>query len=192
MMHSRLAAWFGVIVLLASQAFPQEPFASACGEDAHIDAAKRKTIETVAMNFIEAVLGPSPPVAFDFLSKPAQAETTSQQFDGVEAVIRRFEPKNVTLQHTCFIELKGKSPGRVVCATDLSKPDGWESVEAESVPEPAHVLLSADTVNNKLAIAVWLVREQNDWKVQSFRVNVSTLADQDSNQLWELARAQRP
>ncbi|MGA2022239.1 MAG: hypothetical protein ABSH02_16725, partial [Candidatus Sulfotelmatobacter sp.] len=143
------------------------------------------------MNFVEAVLGPNPSAAFGFLSKAAQAETTSQQFDGAVAVIRRFEPKNVTLQHTYFIELTGKSPGRVVCATDLSKPDGWESLEAESAPEQAHVLLSADTVNNKLAIAVWLVPEQNGWKVQSFRVNVATLADKDSRQLWELARAQQ-
>jgi hypothetical protein len=191
MMLPRLAAWFGVIVLLASQAFPQEPFATACGEDAHIDAAKRKTIDAAAMKFVEAALGSSPSAAFDFLSKAAKAETTSQQFDGIEEVIRRFEPKNVTIQHTYFIELKRKSPRRVVFATDLSRPDGWESLEAESVPEQAHVLLSADTVNNKLAIAIWLVPEPNGWKVQNFRVNVSTLGDKDSTQLWELARAQQ-
>ena len=44
---------------------------------------------------------------------------------------------------------------------------------------------------HKLAIAVWLVPERNGWKVQSFRANVSTLADKDSKQLWELARAQQ-
>src|SRR5207245_2277736 len=52
-------------------------------------------------------------------------------------------------------------------------------------------LLSADTINNKLAFVVWLVPEQSEWKVQSFRLNVSTLADKGSLQLWELARAQQ-
>jgi hypothetical protein len=190
-MLPRLAVWFGAVVLLACQALPQEPFASACGEDAHVDAAKRKTIDAVAMNFVDTLLGPNPSVALDFLSRAARAETTSQQFEGVEAVIRRFEAKNVILQHTYFIELKGKSPGRIVCGTDLSRPEGWESLEAESIPEQAHVLLSADTVNNKLAITVWLVPEQTGWKVQDFRWNVSTLADKDSAQLWELARDQQ-
>ncbi len=189
MMLPRLAAWFGVIVLLASQVFPQEPFASACGEDARIDAAKKKTIDAVAMSFVEAVLGPSTLRCIRLL-----VESCSSR-DDISAVRRSrrgysaLRADNVTPQHTYFIELKGKSPGRVVCATDLSKPDGWESLEAESVPEQAHVLLSADTVNNKLAIAVWLVPERNGWKVQSFRANVSTLADKDSKQLWELARA---
>jgi hypothetical protein len=157
----------------------------------HIDAAKRNEIDAVAVSFVETVLGSNPSGAFDRLSKPAQAATTPQQFDAVGQVVRKFEPKNVALQHTYLIQLKGKSPGRVVCATDLTKPDGWESLEAESVPEQAHVLLSADMVNNKLAIAMWLVPEDKGWKVQDFRVNVSTLADKDSVQLLQLARAQK-
>ena len=167
------------------------PFASSCAEDEHIDAGKKKAIDGIAVNFTQTVLGSTPTAAFDFMSKAGQAETTRQQFDGaVTAIIRQFQPKNVVLQHTYLIELKGKSPGRVVCATDLSKPDGWESLAADNIPEQAHVLLSADTINNKLAFVVWLVPEQGEWKVQSFRLNVSTLAEKDSLQLWELARAQ--
>jgi len=188
----RAAAWFGLLFLSAGQAFPQVPSAYSCAEDAHIVTAKKKTIDVVAMNFIQTVLGPSPSAAFDFMSKAGQAETTRQQLDGAAAkIIRQFEPKNVTLQHTYLIELKGKSPGRVVCATDLSKPDGWESLAVDSIPDQAHVLLSADTINNKLAFVVWLVPEQEEWKVQSFRLNVSTLADKDSLQLLVLARAQQ-
>lgn len=190
MVHFKVAASFGLL-LAAFLAFSQTPSASSCGEDEHIDAGKRKIIDAVAMNFIQRVLGPSPAAAFDFMSKAGQAETTRQQFDStVTAIIRQFEPKNIVLQHTYLIELKGKSPGRVVCATDLSKPEGWESVAAENIPEQAHVLLSADTINNKLAFVLWLVPEKEEWKVQSFRLNVSTLADKDSVQLWELARAQ--
>jgi hypothetical protein len=42
-----------------------------------------------------------------------------------------------------------------------------------------------------LAITVWLLPEKGLWKVHSFRVNISALADKDSLQLWELARAQQ-
>jgi hypothetical protein len=182
--------WLGVLILCAGQALPQTPFVFSCAEDTHVDAGKKKTIESVSMNFVQTVLGPSPTLAFDLMSKAGQAETTREQFDSIAGgIVRQLEPKNVALQHIYLIELKGKSPGRVVCATDLSKPEGWESLSAADVSEQAHVLLSADTRNNKLAFVVWLVPEQSEWKVQSFRLNVSTLADKDSLQLWALSAA---
>ena len=188
----RTATWFAVLALSTAQALAQTPFASSCAEDAHKDPAKKRSIESAAMDFIQTMLGADPSAAFDFFSKDGQANTTPQQLDGVAAaMIRPFEPKNVALQHTYLIELKGSSPGRVVCATDLSKPEGWESLAAKDVPEQAHVLMSAETHNNRLVLVVWLVPEQNKWKVESFRVNFSTLGDKDSTELWDLARAQR-
>jgi hypothetical protein len=148
-------------------------------------------IDAVAADFVRTVLGPSPSAAFAIMSRSAQTEITRQQLEGqATAMVRQYQPKNLTVQHTYIIELKGASPGRVICASDLSKPDGRESMTAANVPEQAHVLLSADTRNNKLAFVVWLVPEQNNWKVQSFRWNVSALADKDSLQLLDLARAQ--
>jgi hypothetical protein len=188
----RTGMWLGILALWTVQAFAQEPFVFSCGEDTHIDIAKKKIVDSVAMDFVQTVLGSNPSAAFDLMSKAGRAETTCEQLDGAAlAIVRQFEPTNVTLQHTYLIELKGKSPGRVVCATDLSKPDGWESLSADNVPEQAHVMLSADTRNNKLAFTVWLVPEKSEWKVQSFRLNVATLADKDSSQLWELARTQQ-
>ena len=191
----RAAAWFGVLLLSVVQAFPQAPFLSSCAEDGHIDAATKKTIDSVAMNFVETVLGPSPSVAFDSLSKAGQAETSSEQLGSMAAgIIRQFGAKNVSIQHTYLIDLKGlngKSLGRVLCATDLSKPEGWASLAVVNASEQAHILLSADAINNKLAFVVWLVPEDSKWKVQSFRLNVSTLAEKDSLQLLELARTQK-
>jgi hypothetical protein len=188
----RSGVCFGILALATLRAPAQQPNMSSCGEDGHIDTAKKKTIDTAALSFVQTVIGPSPSAAFDLMSQAGQAETNRQQLDSAAlAIMRQFEPKNVAVQHTYLIKLKGGYPRRVVCATDLSKPGGWESLSAENVPEQAHVLLSADTRNNKLAFVVWLVPEKSEWKVQSFRVNVSTLADKDSIQLWELARAQQ-
>ena len=188
----RTLAWFGVLALCVIRASAQSPFAFSCAEDTHIDAARKKAINSVAIKFIETLLGTTPSAAFGSLSKEGQVNVTGQQLSNqAAAIVQQFEPKNLTIQHTYLIELKGDSPGRVVCATDLSKPDGWESLGAISVPEQAHVLMSADTRNNKLTFAVWLVPEQSGWKVQSFWMNVSSLAEKDSMQLWELARTQQ-
>jgi hypothetical protein len=187
----RTGAWFGIVVLSTVQAFAQGPFLGSCAEDAQIDAAKKKTIDSVATSFAQAVFGPNPSAAFNFMSKAGQAATTQQQFDGAVAIIRGLEATNVILQHTYLIDLIGKSPGRVLCGSDFSKPDGWESLVAEDIPEQAHVLLSADTRNNKLAITLWLLSEKGEWKVHGFRTNISALADKDALQLWQLARAQQ-
>jgi hypothetical protein len=124
------------------------------------------------------------------MSADGKADVSPDQLAQAVQGIKQFEPKNPAIQHTYFVELTGKSPGNVVCAMDLTKPDGWESLAAASVPEQAHVILSAETRNNKLAFAVWLVPEQNTWKVQSFWMNVATLADKDSKDLWQLGHEQ--
>ena len=76
----------------------QEPSVFSCAEDEHI-GAKREGIETAAVKFVNAVLGDTSSDAFSLLSNAAQAESTSEQFDKVKAVVRRFEPKNVSIQH---------------------------------------------------------------------------------------------
>jgi hypothetical protein len=188
----RFQVLLGILTLAAAHGFTQEPFVSSCGEDAQVDPAKRKIIDSVAINFAQTMLGDTPSAAFDLMSKAGQATTTRQQLAEIAtAILQRFEPRDLSVQHTYLIGLKGKSPGRVICATNVSKPDGWVSLAADNVPEQAHVLLSADMRNNKLAFVVWLVPEQSKWKVQSFHFNVSTLADKDSFQLWQLARAQQ-
>lgn len=181
-----------VIICVPPPASAQSLFASSCGEDAHINAAKREAIDSAAMAFAGSLLGPNPSAGFDLLSKETQQSTTREGIaaDG-QALIRQFDPKNVSVQHAYLVKLLGKSPGRVVCATDLTKPDGWESLAAADIPEQGHVLLSADVINGHVAIAVWLVPEKTDWKVQNFWLNISSLGDKDSTQLWELANAQK-
>lgn len=191
MISGRTLLFLAALPLLIPAVFAQSPFMSSCAEDKHIEIAKGQAIHSVASDFLEKLLGPNPDGAFDMLSDEGKTNATPQQLKSqAMAIVQLFEPKNISLQHTYLIQLKGKSPGRVVCGTDFSKPDGWESLGAASVPEQAHVVMSAETRNNQLAFTLWLVPEQKTWKVQSFWVNVATLADKDSMQLWQLGRAQ--
>lgn len=187
----RLATCFGLLLLSGTAAYSQQPFFSACSQDAQLDATSRKAVDDIAIKFVNTFLGPVPSGAFEFLSKDAKAATTTEQFEGISTAIRKFEPTRVAVQHTYLLKLKGKSPGRVVCSSDLSKSDNWVSLEAQSVPEQAYAVLSADTINNKLAITLWLLPERNTWKIQDFRLSVATLGNEDSKQLLELARTQQ-
>ena len=98
--------------------------------------------------------------------------------------------KDTRVQRTYLLNLKGKSPGSIVCGRDLSKPDGWASLAASDIPEQAYVQIAAHAINNEIIFTLWLVPEQSQWKVQSVWTNVSTLADKGALQVWQLARAQ--
>ena len=179
-----------MVVLLSAAAMAQSPLA-LCAEDTHINPTKKQAIDAAARVFVETLLGPTPDAAFDELSQEGQRDLSRAKLGAqAEALIQQFKPTNLTVQHTYFIELTGKSPGRVLCAADLSGPDGWESLAASDMPEQAHVAMSADTRNNQLAFTLWMVPEQNAWKVQSFWMNVQTLADKGPMELFELAQTQ--
>jgi hypothetical protein len=187
--------WLIVVLLLivfSGVACSQVPFAFSCAEDDHISAAKREAVDLAAQKFIQTLLSSRAGAAYDLFSEAGKLQVAREQLAAqTAAAIQQFEPKNLQVQHTYLLTLKGKSPGHAVCATDLSKPTGWESVAVADVPEQAHVVLSADARNNQLVFTVWVVPEKETWKVQSFWMNVATLADKDAEHLWELGRAEK-
>jgi hypothetical protein len=108
-----------------------------------------------AMAFAGLLLGPNPSAAYDVFSKEGQQSTTRERIDAAGQMFsRQFEPKNLSVQHTYLVNLFGKSPGRLMCGTDFTKPGGWESVAAADIPEQGYVMLSADMTNGHLAIAI--------------------------------------
>ncbi len=90
-------------------------------------------------------------------------------------MFQKMQLRNPSPMHTYLIELEGKSPGRVICGTNFSRPDDWESLETANVPEQAYVLIFAKMVNNLMVVSVWLVPEQGRWKVQSFWMNAASI-----------------
>jgi hypothetical protein len=190
--HMRQKAFALLIALFASPAWAQPAlFASSCAEDSHIGEATRKALNSAAINFVDTFLGPDPSSGFAALSKEGQEGVTQEQFAAQARVIEQLQPSDLRTQHVYLLNIAGKSARRVICATDLKKPDGWESLATINVPEQAYVVMSAQARNNSLAVTIWLVPESTGWKVQSFWINASTLADQGPIQLWEMARRER-
>lgn len=166
-------------------------FTSSCLQDAEIGTDKKAEIDGVALRFVNTLLGPKPGDAFDLFTmggkigvKPERLTLLAKEMFGA------FAPKNLAIQHTYLVHITGEAPKSVICATDLTKPDGWVSLATTNVAEQAHVLMLADLRNNKIAFELWLVPEQNQWMVNAFSVNVATFADLDSVRLFEMAREQ--
>jgi hypothetical protein len=168
----------------------QAPFMFTCAEDTHIPAAKKAQIDSAAMKFMDAVLASNTTAAHELLSTQGKSNVSFDQMSQAIAAMNHLEPGAPAIQHTYFITLQGTSPGSILCAADLTKPHESYSVGAASVPEQAHVILFSETRNNTLALTVWLLLEQDQWKVQSFWMNVATLGNMDSRKLWELGRSQ--
>jgi hypothetical protein len=167
-------------------------FAASCAQDAEVDATKRNMIVRAGVTFMEALLGKDPASAFDLFSKEEQTEITrSQLVEMAMGFHKLLEPKGLTVEHTYLIRMKGQSPERVVCAKDLSRPDGWSSVKVTSTPEQAYVLASANSQNESLAVTIWLVPEDGLWKIHAFSIFVSSLGRQDAGHILELARTQQ-
>ena len=192
-MHStKVFLGFGIFALAVIHASAQATTTATCIEDASIDATTKQNIDSVAMGFAQTFFAPKPSAPSDLFTDDVTTNTTRQQLYELFATeIIHFEPTNILLQHTYFLKLKGDSPGRLTCTADVSKSADSVSLTAKNVPEQAHVLISAETINNKMALTVWLIPEKGKWKVQSFWMNLSSMADKDTVQLWELARAQR-
>jgi len=141
---------------------------------------------------MEALLGKDPSSAFDLFSKKEQGEITRPRMVEIAAGFHKlFEPKGLAADHTYVIRLKGQSPDRVICARDLSRTDGWSSVKVASAPEQAYVLATANSQNERLAITIWLVPEEQVWKIQAFSIYVSSLGRRDAAQILELAKNQQ-
>ncbi len=192
MLKIRLLFLVAALALASTSVHAQSLFVSTCQEDSKIPSEKRTDFELVAMNLVHKLLGANPETVFDMMSEEGRKTGTREQLKALATeTFQKMQLRNLSPLHSYYIELKGQSPGRIVCGNDFSKPDGWESLEAANVPEQAHVLISANTINNLMVVSVWLVPEHGAWKVQSFWLNAASMADLDSAKLRELAQVQQ-
>lgn len=185
-------ALFLLALGVCSTSFAQNSSRSSCGQDNHISAPQRQAIDSAALHFVRTLLGSDPSAAYNLMSPEGRQQVPNVHvLQQIATVLEHFKPKGIKVQHTYIIHIHGSSPGRVVCATDLSTPGGWVSIVAANVPEQAYVVLSAQAINNQFAYTIWLVPESGTWKVQSFHDNIATLGSETSDQLWKRARAQK-
>jgi hypothetical protein len=167
-------------------------YAYSCGTDAEIEASKRSAIEAVATEFVRMVLGPDPGNSYADLTSDAQRNVSRDQLVAMAGTLTRMGPyKELHVAHSYFVHLTGgSSETRVVCG-NLSRPENWVAVTAKPVPEQAHVVVEGRSVNNTTAFILWLMPEQQKWRVEYFQSNVSTMAEKSADDLWHQGQVER-
>ena len=140
------------------------------------------------MRFFNALISAGSAAAYDQLAADAQKTLSREQLTRMSStMLQPMRVEHLHVDHTYDATFTGSTEGRVVCGT-LSD-NKWVSVAARS-GEQAHVLLSADFINGRLAFQAWLVPDGGKWKVEGFWFGASTLADYDAEKVWELARSE--
>jgi hypothetical protein len=182
------------VALSAMPASAQEPpLAYHCAQDGDIDVMKRAVVEGVATNFVRSIIASDPGSAWDTMTPHGQQSVSRDQFvaNAMLSIVPA-QPRNMAVRHVFMIHVVGTPPpgARATCGADPSDPLQSFKMVVAPVIEQAYTLISADGSNNGLVFTLWLVRDGEEWKVNSFASNVSTLAGQDAVQLWRLAHEQ--
>jgi hypothetical protein len=169
-----------------------QPYVSSCATDGEIPAKARDAVNQVAIQFVQNAVGPVPSVAYTAFSDEAKEITPSEQFvAGFQNQIKPMGPfKNLRVAHSYIAKLTGGThEQRVVCG-NISSPEGWVAVNAKPGPAEAHIIAEAQTVNNTVVFALYLVVEQSSWRVQSVHFATAEMVGRSAGDLQKMAEAE--
>ena len=192
--RSRLAALL-LLALLAVPGFAAvaAPARSSCQTDGEVPAAESRAIEAASRRFVGTLFGGDPGRAYDEFAAAAKNSVTRQAFTaGVGPMIAPLADfSDLSVVHRYRIEASpGTGYAKMLCRAETGGAADMEvSVLAGAVQ--AYVVLRAKMRNNDWAAVVWLVREQESWRIQHFQINVVTLAGKSAEQVLAMARAER-
>jgi hypothetical protein len=166
--------------------------ASSCTIDSEIAPETRRSLDQRAIAFTQAILTQNGSLAYAMMTKEAQASVPADRFGpAIVALVHSSGPFEVPqVTHTYFVRSTGSgSDARTICGTLAN--DEWASVEIKPGLDQGHVVVSAKARNNDWAFTVWLLPDQNDWRVQYFHMGPSTVVGLTPEMLLQRARAER-
>jgi len=165
---------------------------SSCAQNEKIEPVKRQAIQATALDFSSSVVTQRPDSAYDMFTAEAKRNISWQEFHAVSQQMGQTigNLTGVNVRDVYLVKVAGIVPPRVVCGDDISRPQGWVAVSVKDVSEQAHVTVETRAVNNTVALTLWLMPEDNVWRVYYFQWNVATLADKSVEDIWLLARGE--
>lgn len=170
-----------------------QPFTASCHTDDEIPAKDRAAADQVAMQFVQAALGPDPASAYSIFTPDAKTDLTSEKFVTLfkQSVQPRGPFNNVRVAHTYFAKVSGGTqPQQVICGT-ISSPKTWVAVTAKPGPAQAHVIVEAETFNNTWAFVLWLMPDQESWRIQYVQTVPTAMVGKSSEDLQNMAEAEK-
>jgi hypothetical protein len=189
------AALLSLLLSCASPACLQVgPFMYSCTEDEKIEDELRSKIEDTSMRFVQALVSQDVDPAYALFTADAQAGTKRDELASAFEVTRKqFGPiTNLSVYNRYFISVTGTMPPQiVVCGSDLARPQGRVFVAANSNPKQAHVLVGGRAGKERWVASLWLVYEQDAWRVQYFQSVLSTVGERGAQDYWLKARSEK-
>jgi hypothetical protein len=168
------------------------PPAASCQIDSEIDTKSRSDIEGAAFDFTNRLVKNDTAGAVALLTGEAQHVMDAKRLAEVEKKTIQPEAPYSKLEvvHTYFVQATGTGNFiRAVCGSQ--KGDDWAAVAAKPGTAQAHVLVSAETANNRWAFTLWLMPENGTWRVRYFYRGMEGVAGKTLPEMLALARAER-
>lgn len=162
-----------------------------CSTDDEIAAGERKTVGDAALALVRAMMANDDGAAYAMMTGETQAHMPRAEFAQFittsNAVPGPFRDPQVS--HVFVLETTGTgADGRGICS---AKPDGMISVEVKPGQRQAHVLITAQTVNNSWAFTIWLLPDGTAWRVQYVHIAASAIVGKSVDDMLQLARRER-
>jgi hypothetical protein len=170
-----------------------QPFTASCHTDDEIPAKDRAAADQVAMQFVQGALGPDPASAYSMFTTDAKTDLSSEKFVTVfkQSVQPRGPFNSLRVAHTYFAKVSGGTqPQQVICGT-LSSPNTWVAVTAKPGLTQAHVIVEAETFNNTWAFVLWLMPDQESWRIQYVQTVPTAMVGKSSEDLQNMAEVEK-
>lgn len=168
------------------------PIVGTCWQDDEIDPDERTEVQATALNFVQALTGPSPKNALDDFAERTRTATTSEEF---EALVRQttipggYSAYRPARTYVISVTNPGGVASSIPCGT-LSDPGQWDVLRVDTSGRHAFVDILSDGAHNEWVFTVWLERHGTDWHVVGFNRGISRIAGHDFVEVWDRAKAQ--
>jgi hypothetical protein len=182
---------FALAPLLAACHLPLQPFTSSCKANEEISPKDREVVDEVALKFVQDALGPDPSLAYITFTAEVKSSLSREQFiAGLRDVINpigAFKDRRVVA--TYLAKVTGSNQAQRVVCGNLSSPEKWVAVSVKPGPAEAHVIVEAHTTNNTMNFVLWLIPEQDIWRVQYIHFATVQMVGKSAGDLRRIAEA---
>jgi hypothetical protein len=165
----------------------------SCAFDGSISSADREAIGKVALDFVDAAMGPDPPSAYAFFAASAEGKTPDEKVGEIYRARREHIGvlRARSVAHTYLMHVMGGDgqPARVMCG-NASQPEELVSVLTRPGDAQAHVVVEGRADHNVFAFVLWLVRENDQWRVLEAHVRPAGYMGKTSVDFEQMADAE--
>lgn len=169
-----------------------QPFVTTCKADEEISAKNREAIGEVVLKFVQDAIGSSPSAAYALFTQDAKTTVPEESFvNSFQGGIKPMGPfRDLRVVHTYIARVTGGTQSQRVVCGNLSSLSTWVSVNVKPGPAEAYAVIEGKTVNNTVAFILWLITQDDKWRVQYVQYAITSMVGKSSEDLQKMAVAE--